>query len=82
MIAMNLKNIVSWRDIFVLFSVIVEPIYELVKDIFDLDRCCWISNNSSNCWFFAAMSIVVQMHKLTAFEEKRRTWIIKNEILG
>lgn len=59
----------------------VEPMQGLVKEIFDLDRC-WMRNNDSNRWLFAAMGLAVQMHQLQAYKERKSTWKIKSAVLG
>ena len=58
-----------------------EPMQELVKEIFDMNRC-WMKDNNNNRWLFTAMGLTIQMHQLNAFKEKRSTWKIKAEVLG
>ena len=59
----------------------VEPMQGLVKEIFDLDRC-WMKGNDSNRWLFAAMGLTVQMHQLIAYQNKKSTWRIKEQVVG
>ena len=59
----------------------VEPMQGLVKEIFDLDRC-WMKGNDSNRWLLAAMGLTVQMHQLRAYQNKKSTWRIKEQVLG
>jgi hypothetical protein len=59
----------------------VEPMQGLVKEIFDLDRC-WMKGNNNNRWLFAAMGLTVQMHQLIAYQKKKSTWRIKQQVLG
>jgi hypothetical protein len=59
----------------------VEPMQGLVKEIFDLDRC-WMRNDDSNRWLFAAMGLAIQMHQLQAYKERKSTWKIKSAVLG
>ncbi len=62
-------------------SMRVEPMQGLVKDIFELDRC-WMRGSKNNRWLFATMGIVIQMHQLRAFRNRKSTWKIKDEVLG
>ena len=59
----------------------VEPMQDLVKHIFELDRC-WMRGNTNNRWIFAAMGLTVQMHQLQALKQGKSTWNIKELVLG
>ena len=59
----------------------VEPMQGVVKDIFALERC-WMRGHQHNCWLFAAMGVVVQLHQARALKAHRSTWKIKQEVLG
>jgi len=59
----------------------VEPMQEMVKDIFELNRC-WMRGNENNRWLFAAMGLTIQMHQLEAFKIGKSTWNIKERVLG
>lgn len=62
-------------------STTVEPMQGLIDNIFELERC-WMRGNVNNRWLFAAMGVAVQMAQLHAYQDKRSTWDIKNEVLG
>jgi hypothetical protein len=59
----------------------VEPMQDLVKDIFDLNRC-WMRGNENNRWLFAAMGLTIQMHQLEVIKQGKSTWNIKEQVLG
>jgi hypothetical protein len=48
-------------------SIKVQPLQDLVKGIFELDRC-WMRGETSNQWLFASRGLTIQMHQLTAFK--------------
>jgi len=54
---------------------------ELVKDIFELDRC-WMCGDENNRLLFAKMGLTIKMRQLDARKKGKSTWNIKEQVLG
>ena len=59
----------------------VEPMQNIVRNIFDLN-CCWKRGNDNNRWVFVAMGLKDKTHQLKPYKNTQSFWKMKVQVLG